>query len=163
MDINLKSINYLKSISAETVSHAKSGHTGSAISGSPILYALFQDHLNFNPKFLNRDRFVMSAGHVSALLYSTLHLFGYNISIEDLKNFRKYGSKTAGHPEYDINLGIETTTGPLGQGVANAVGMAIGETMLESRFNTKDISLFLMFLRLRISSLCFSLIPPSRI
>ena len=145
MDINQKTINYLKSLSAETVSNANSGHTGSAISGSPILYALFKDHLKFNPKdprFLNRDRFVMSAGHVSALLYSTLHLFGYDISLDDLKRFRTCGSKTPGHPEYDIDLGIETTTGPLGQGVANAVGMAIGETMLESRFNTKDISLF---------------------
>lgn len=142
MDINQKSINYLKALSAETVSHANSGHTGSAISGSPILYALFKDHLRFNPKdpkFLNRDRFVMSAGHVSALLYSSLHLFGYNISMDDLKKFRTCGSKTPGHPEYEPELGIETTTGPLGQGIANAVGMAIGETMLASRFNTKDI------------------------
>ena len=99
MDINQKSINYLKALAAETVSNAKSGHTGSAISASPILYALFNDHLNFNPKdpeFINRDRFVMSAGHVSALLYSTLHLFGYNITIDDLKKFRTCGSKTAG-------------------------------------------------------------------
>jgi len=89
MDINQKSINYLKALSAETVSHANSGHTGSAISGSPILYALFKDHLKFNPKnpkFLGRDRFVMSAGHVSALLYSTLHLFGYDISMDTLKS-----------------------------------------------------------------------------
>lgn len=145
MDINQKSISYLKALAAETVSNAKSGHTGSAISGSPILYALFNDHLRFNPAdptCLSRDRFVMSAGHVSALLYSTLHLFGYNISIDDLKNFRKCGSKTPGHPEYDPELGIETTTGPLGQGVANAVGMAIGETMLATRFNTKDMYLF---------------------
>ena len=145
MDINQKSINYLKSLSAEVVSNAGSGHTGSAISASPILYALFNDHLKFNPKdprFLNRDRFVMSAGHASALLYSTLHLFGYDISMDDLKNFRNYKSKTPGHPEYNIDLGIETTTGPLGQGIANAVGMAIGETMLASRFNTKNIPLF---------------------
>jgi transketolase len=145
MDINQKSINYLKALAAETVSNANSGHTGSAISGSPILYALFKDHLKFNPKdpkFLNRDRFVMSAGHVSALLYSTLHMFGYNISMEDLKKFRTCGSKTPGHPEYDIDLGIETTTGPLGQGIANAVGMAIGETMLASRFNEKNAPLF---------------------
>ena len=145
MDINQKSINYLKALAAETVSNANSGHTGSAISGSPILYALFKDHLKFNPKdpkFLNRDRFVMSAGHVSALLYSTLHMFGYNITMEDLKKFRTCGSKTPGHPEYDIDLGIETTTGPLGQGIANAVGMAIGETMLASRFNEKNAPLF---------------------
>ena len=145
MDIHEKSINTIKALAAQSVANAKSGHTGSAISAAPMLYALFNDHLNFlptNPNYAGRDRFVMSAGHVSALLYSILHVFGYDIKIDDLKNFRNYGSKTPGHPEYRVAPGVETTTGPLGQGVANAVGMAIAETMLAAKFNTKDISLF---------------------
>lgn len=145
MDINNKAINELKSIIAETISNAKSGHTGTAIGATSICYALFKDHLVFNPndtRFLNRDRFVLSAGHASALLYCLLHMFGFNITADDLKNFRKYGSKTPGHPEYNLDIGIETTTGPLGQGVANAVGLAISEKIFEARFNTPDINLF---------------------
>ena len=145
MDIHQKSINNIRAIAAQTVSNANSGHTGSALSGVPMLYSLFLNHLNFNPKdpnFLGRDRLVFSAGHASALYYSLLHLFGYDLSIDDLKNFRKYKSKTPGHPEYKVVPGVETTTGPLGQGVANAVGLAIGETMFASKFNTKDIPLF---------------------
>ena len=145
MDIIQKTNNYLKSLTAETISNAKSGHTGSAVSASTMLLALFHDHLKFNPSkndYLNRDRFVLSAGHTSALLYSLLHMFGYDISMEDLKNFRKCGSKTPGHPEYNVVPGAETTTGPLGQGIANAVGMALAESIFESTFSDKKTQLF---------------------
>ncbi len=145
MDIIQKTNNYLKSLTAETISNAKSGHTGSALGASTMLLALFHDHLKFNPTkndYLNRDRFVLSAGHTSSLYYSLLHLFGYDISISDLKQFRKCGSKTPGHPEYGIVPGAETTTGPLGQGIANAVGMALAESIYEATFNTKKQPLF---------------------
>ena len=133
-----KSINYLKALTAETVSNAGSGHTGSALGASSILFALFKDHYTFDvsdPDFLNRDRFVLSAGHVSALYYSLLSMFGFDISLQDLKDYRKLNSITAGHPEFGLISGVETTTGPLGQGVANAVGMAIAESVMEERFN----------------------------
>lgn len=136
MDIKQKSINELKSLSAEIVSNAQSGHTGSAVGAATILFSLFNNHLLFNPndpEFLNRDRLVMSAGHTSALYYSLLHLFGYNISSDDLKNFRKIGSITPGHPEKGITPGVEVSTGPLGQGIANAVGLAIAEANLEAK------------------------------
>lgn len=137
MNIQEKSLNYLKSLTAETISNAKSGHTGSALGASSIILALFHDHLRFDKtgtNWLGRDRFVLSAGHTSAMLYSILHLFGYDISIDDLKHFRKYGSKTPGHPEYGVVPGVETTTGPLGQGVANAVGMAIAAEKMHNLF-----------------------------
>ena len=137
MNISEKTLNYLKSITAETISNAGSGHTGSALGASSMILSLFRDHLHFdptNPNWLNRDKFVLSAGHTSAMLYTFLHFFGYNISIDDLKNFRKYGSKTPGHPEYEVVPGAEVTTGPLGQGIANAVGMAIAETKMNSIF-----------------------------
>lgn len=145
MDIHQKSIDSVRAIIAQTISNANSGHMGSALGATPMLYSLFYDHLLFNPqdpKFLNRDRFVASAGHTSALYYTLLHLFGYDLSMDDLKNFRKYKSKTPGHPEYNVVLGVETSTGPLGQGIANAVGLAIAESMYAARFNTKDIQLF---------------------
>lgn len=145
MDIHQKTIDNIRAVVAETISNANSGHTGSAISATPILYSLFNEHLLFNPndpKFLGRDRLVMSAGHTSALYYTLLHLYGYDVTINDLKNFRKYKSKTPGHPEYNVTSGVETSTGPLGQGIANAVGLAIAETMMAARFNTKDIKLF---------------------
>ena len=139
MDMNQKCINELKALSAEIVSNAKSGHTGSAIGATSILFALFKDHLFFNPedpKFLNRDRFILSAGHVSALYYSLLNLFGFKYSSEDLKSFRKINSITPGHPEYDVCPGVEVTTGPLGQGIANAVGFAIAEANLEAKLKS---------------------------
>ena len=108
MDIHQKSIDNIRAIAAQTVSNAKSGHTGSALSAAPMLYSLYFNHLKFNPKdtnFLGRDRLVFSAGHVSALYYTLLHLFGYDLSMDDLKNFRKYKSKTPGHPEYKIRTG----------------------------------------------------------
>ena len=139
MNIAQKSINYLKAISAETISHAKSGHTGVTLGASSILFAFFKDHYNFDASdsdFLNRDRFVLSAGHASALYYTLLSMFGFDISLQDLKDFRSYGSKTPGHPEYRVTDGVEVSTGPLGQGVANAVGMALAESVMEERFNT---------------------------
>ena len=144
MDINQKSINELKFLSAQIVSNANSGHTGTAVGASSILYALFKDHLFFNPldpKFLNRDRFIMSAGHASALYYAILHMFGFNISSNDLKNFRKLGSITPGHPEVNLTPGVEVSTGPLGQGIANAVGFAIAEAFLESKTKKFGIDL----------------------
>lgn len=135
MNIETKTLNYLKAVTAETISNAKSGHTGSALGGSSILLALFKNHLHFDPtgtNWKNRDRFILSAGHASSILYNLYHLFGYEISIDDLKNFRKYNSKTPGHPEFGVVPGVETTTGPLGQGVANAVGFAIGEAKMNA-------------------------------
>ncbi len=145
MKIDQKCINTVRVLTAETISNANSGHTGSAIGAATIIYALFKDHMIFSPSaslFLNRDRFVLSAGHASPLLYTIEHMFGYPISIEDLKDFRKFGSITTGHPEYGETPGVEASTGPLGQGVANAVGMAIAETMLAERFNVLDDPIF---------------------
>lgn len=145
MNLTTKAINYLKALSAETITNAKSGHLGVCLGASSILFALFKDHLNFDASdtdFLNRDRLVLSAGHASALYYSLLSMFGFNVSLQDLKEFRKFGSKTPGHPEYRVTEGVEVTTGPLGQGVANAVGMAIAETVMEERFNTVGFEIF---------------------
>ena len=139
MNLNQKALNYLKALSAETITNAKSGHLGVSLGASSILFALFKDHYNFDVSdtdFLNRDRLVMSTGHASALYYSLLSMFGFNVSLQDLKEFRKFGSKTPGHPEYRTTEGVEFSTGPLGQGVANAVGMAIAEAVMEERFNT---------------------------
>lgn len=139
MNIAQKTLKYLKSITAETVSNAKSGHTGSALGASSIMLALFKNHYRFDvsePDFLNRDRLVLSAGHASALYYTVLSMFGFDVSLQDLREFRKYDSKTPGHPEFGVTTGVEVSTGPLGQGVANAVGLAIAESMLEERFNT---------------------------
>ncbi|MBQ7373717.1 MAG: transketolase [Clostridia bacterium] len=138
MDINNLAVNTIRVLSAEAIQKANSGHPGLPLGSAPIGYALFADHLKFNPQnpdFCDRDRFILSAGHGSMLNYSLLHLFGYDVSMDDLKNFRQLGSKTPGHPEYGHTPGIETTTGPLGQGIANAVGMAIAETKLAAEFN----------------------------
>ncbi len=140
-----KAINYIKAISAETITNANSGHLGVCLGASSILFALFKDHLNFDTSdtdFLNRDRFILSAGHASALYYTLLSMFGFDISLQDLKEFRKFESKTPGHPEYRVTDGVEVTTGPLGQGVANAVGMAIAESVMEERFNTVGFEVF---------------------
>ena len=133
--------NALRFLSIDAVQKANSGHPGMPMGMAEIATALWKNHLNHNPSnpyWFNRDRFVLSNGHGSMLLYSLLHLTGYDLSIEDLKNFRKLKSKTPGHPEYDLQFGIETTTGPLGQGIANAVGMAISEKILASQFNTSE-------------------------
>jgi len=122
----------------EAVQKANSGHPGMPMGMAPAAYVLWTKYLKYNPanpRWHNRDRFVLSAGHGSTLLYSLLHLAGYNMSLEDLKNFRQWASKTPGHPEYDPDGGIEVTTGPLGQGISNAVGMAIAQKYLANYFN----------------------------
>lgn len=133
------SINTIRFLAADTVQAANSGHPGLPLGMAPTAYTLFAKHLNHNPKdtgWINRDRFVLSAGHGSALLYSLLHLFDYGLSTDDLKSFRQADSLTPGHPEYKHTRGVEATTGPLGQGIANAVGMAMAETYLAAKFNT---------------------------
>ena len=140
---NPDQINALRFLSIDGVQRANSGHPGMPMGMAEIATALWKKHLNHNPSnphWFNRDRFVLSNGHGSMLLYSLLHLTGYDISIDDLKNFRQLKSKTPGHPEFDLDLGIETTTGPLGQGIANAVGMAISEKMLAAEFNTSNLN-----------------------
>ena len=135
-------INVLRFLSADAVQKANSGHPGMPMGMAEIATALWSKHLRHNPKnptWFNRDRFVLSNGHGSMLLYSLLHLTGYDLSVNDIKDFRKLKSKTPGHPEYDIDIGIETTTGPLGQGIANAVGMAVAEKILAAEFNKDDI------------------------
>jgi transketolase len=123
------------------VQKANSGHPGTAMALAPLAYLLWTRHMHYNPRntqWRNRDRFILSAGHASMLLYSMLHLTGYELSLDDLKNFRQWGSLTPGHPEYRHTVGVETTTGPLGQGFGTGVGMAIAERILESRFNKPD-------------------------
>ena len=135
-------INVLRFLSADAVQKANSGHPGMPMGMAEIATALWSKHLRHNPNnptWFNRDRFVLSNGHGSMLLYSLLHLTGYDLSVNDIKDFRKLKSKTPGHPEYDIDIGIETTTGPLGQGIANAVGMAVAEKILAAEFNKDDI------------------------
>ncbi len=139
MRIADKTLNYVRSLTAQAISNAGSGHTGASLGVSAILLALFKDHYNFDisdTDFLNRDRFVLSAGHACPVYYTLLSLFGFDVSLNDLKNLRTYGSKTPGHPEVNITDGVEASTGPLGQGVANAVGMAIAQTMFAERFNS---------------------------
>ena len=129
------SINSLRILSLDMISYAKSGHPGICLGAAPIIYSLYTNHLRINPTiptWANRDRFVMSAGHGSALLYAMLFMAGYDISIDDLVDFRKLGSKTPGHPEYGVTPGVDVSTGPLGQGLANAVGMAMAEKYLQS-------------------------------
>jgi transketolase len=137
-DIAQLAINTIRTLSIDAVQKANSGHPGLPLGAAPMAYALWQRHLTFDPKAVawpDRDRFVLSAGHGSMLLYSLLHLAGYDLSIDDLKAFRQWGSKTPGHPESFETPGVEATTGPLGQGTANAVGMAIGERFLAALFN----------------------------
>lgn len=134
-------INTIRTLSIDAVQKANSGHPGAPMGLAPAAYILWTKILNHNPQnpdWPNRDRFVLSGGHASMLLYSLLHLTGYDLSLEDLKNFRQWESKTPGHPEFAHTPGVETTTGPLGQGFANAVGMALAEQYLASFFNRKD-------------------------
>ena len=134
--------NALRFLSIDAVQKANSGHPGMPMGMADIATSLWGKHLKhnpLNPHWFDRDRFVLSNGHGSMLLYSLLHLTGYDISIDDLKDFRKLHSKTPGHPEYDIDIGIETTTGPLGQGIANAIGMAVSEKIMAAEFNEDDI------------------------
>lgn len=138
-DLDTKSINTIRFLAADAVEKAKSGHPGTPMGLAPVAYVLWTRHLRHSPKhpkWPNRDRFVLSAGHASMLLYSLLHLTGYDLPMEELKNFRQWGSETPGHPEAHLTTGVETTTGPLGQGFANGVGMAIAERVLANEFNT---------------------------
>ena len=138
MDVQKTTINAIRILSAEAIESAKSGHPGLPMGCAPIAYTLYQYFLKFNPKdakWDNRDRFILSAGHGSMLDYSLLYLYGYGLTKEDLMNFRQFGSKTPGHPEYGHTVGVETTTGPLGQGIANAVGMAMAEANLAAKYN----------------------------
>ena len=136
--ISEKSVNTVRVLSADMIQKANSGHPGLPMGAAPTAYTLWKRHLKVaptDPAWIDRDRFVLSAGHGSALLYSMLHLAGYKLSMDDLKNFRQWKSKTPGHPEFGVTPGVDASTGPLGQGVANAVGMAIAERMLAARFN----------------------------
>ena len=136
-----QSANALRILALDAVKEANSGHSGMPMGMADIAEVLWQRHLNHNPTnpdWFNRDRFVLSNGHGSMLIYGLLHLSGYDLTIQDLKNFRQLHSKTAGHPEFGITPGVETTTGPLGQGIANAVGMAIAEKVLATKFNTAE-------------------------
>jgi len=133
-----KIVDQIRSLGIDMIAEAKSGHPGIVLDAAPIIYTLYAHHLRIDPKnpnFFNRDRFIMSAGHGSALLYSTLYMSGYDIELEDLKNFRKIESITPGHPELGKTPGVDMTTGPLGQGFATAVGIAIAEANLRTRYN----------------------------
>ncbi|MGE5437414.1 MAG: transketolase, partial [Syntrophothermus sp.] len=137
-------VNTIRLLAADGVQKAKSGHPGMPMGCAPIAYVLYSKYMKHNPvnpKWANRDRFILSAGHGSMLLYSILHLCGYDLSIDDLKNFRQWGSKTPGHPENTHTPGVEVTTGPLGQGFANAVGIALAEKHFAEIFNKDDLKL----------------------
>ncbi|MEM9290310.1 MAG: transketolase [Acidobacteriota bacterium] len=138
-------IDTLRFLAVDMVEAANSGHPGAPMGLAPLAYLLWSRHLRFDPQdphWANRDRFVLSCGHASALLYGLLHLAGYDLSLEELRNFRQLGSKTPGHPEYGLTAGVETTTGPLGQGLATAVGMALAKEHLAARFNRPELPLF---------------------
>jgi transketolase len=144
MSIDNLAINTLRVLSSEMVDKANSGHPGLPLGAAPMAYTLFDKVMKHNPKnpnWVNRDRFILSAGHGSALLYSLLHVFGYGLTTEDLKGFRQFNSLTPGHPEYGHTVGVEATTGPLGQGLSNAVGMAMAEAHLAATFNTDKYKL----------------------
>ena len=141
-----KSVNAIKVLGVDAINKAKSGHPGVVMGAAPMAYSLFAKHLRVNPKktdWINRDRFVLSAGHGSMLLYSLLHLSGFeDVSLEEVKNFRQWGSKTPGHPEFGHTKGVDATTGPLGQGISTAVGMALAERYLAAKYNKEGYSLF---------------------
>ena len=137
-------INTIRFLAVDMIEEARSGHPGLPLGAAPMAYVLwdrFLKHNPANPHWPDRDRFVLSAGHGSALLYALLHLTGYDLPIEELRRFRRYGSKTPGHPEYGLTPGVEATTGPLGQGLANAVGMALAQRYLASRYNRPDLKI----------------------
>ena len=141
MNIETKCVNAIRVLSADTVQKAKSGHPGMPLGAAPIAYELWAHQMKHNPKnpkWANRDRFVLSSGHASAMLYSLLHLFGYGLTLDDMKNFRQEDSLTPGHPEYGHTIGVEATTGPLGSGIGMGVGMAMAEAHLAAIFNKPD-------------------------
>lgn len=144
-DIETKSINTIRFLSADAVQKANSGHPGLPMGDAALAYSLWTRHLRFNPRnptWIARDRFILSGGHGSMLLYSLLYLTGYDLSLDEIKSFRQWGSVTPGHPEYGLTPGVEVTTGPLGQGFANGVGMAIAATHLAAEFNRDGFDLF---------------------
>ena len=148
-DLNMQAqaIAEARGLAIDMVQAANSGHPGMPLGAMPMIFELWANHMKFNPKdptWANRDRFVLSAGHGSAMLYTMSYLFGHDYTIEDLKNFRQFGSKTPGHPDYELSRGIEATTGALGQGLSTAVGLALGERHLAAIFNTEEEKLSLI-------------------
>ncbi|WP_119672112.1 transketolase [Deinococcus sp. RM] len=144
-DIPQLSVNTIRTLSIDGVQAANSGHPGAPLGAAPMAYVVWQDYLRFNPvhpEWPGRDRFVLSAGHASMLIYSLLHLTGYDLSLDELKNFRQWGSKTPGHPEFFHTPGLDATTGPLGQGAAMTVGMAMAEAHLAARYNRPEFPIF---------------------
>src|SRR5690349_21503671 len=136
-------VDTIRFLAVDAVEQAKSGHPGMPLGAAPMAFALWDRVLKFNPSdpaWFNRDRFVLSAGHGSMLLYALLHLFGYDLPLAELERFRQLGSRTPGHPEHGHTVGVETTTGPLGQGFGNGVGMAVAAKMLEARFGDATFS-----------------------
>ena len=143
-EIEMQSINTIRMLSVDQIEKANSGHPGICMGAAPMAYTLFNKHININPensKWFNRDRFILSAGHGSALLYSMLHLCGFDVTIEDLKEFRQLNSRTPGHPEVGHTHGVEATSGPLGQGIAQAVGMAMAEKHLAAKYNKDELNI----------------------
>ena len=141
MKTSILSVSCIRALCIDTINKAKSGHPGMALGSAPILYTLFTRHLKAdptNPNWINRDRFVLSAGHASSLLYVILHLAGYGISIDDLKQFRQLGSITPGHPEIGVTPGIDASSGPLGQGIGQAVGLALAEQSLKHIYTNSN-------------------------
>ena len=141
--IDHASVNTLRFLAADQVEKAKSGHPGFPLGTAPQMYTLWDRFMHYNPKdpnWFNRDRFVLSPGHGSALLYAMLHLAGYDVSMEELKNFRQWGSKTPGHPEYGHTAGVDASTGPLGHGFAMGVGFAVAEAMLAAKYNKPEFT-----------------------
>src|SRR5256884_1595426 len=146
-------INTIRTLAMDAVQKANSGHPGAPMGAAPMAFVLwtrFLRHSPAHPQWPNRDRFVLSAGHASMLLYSMLHVSGYDLPLEELKRFRQWGSRCPGHPEYGLTAGVETTTGPLGQGVANSVGMAIAQRWLAARFNREEHEL----INYRVYAIC---------
>ncbi len=143
-EIDQLAIDTIRMLSIDMVEKANSGHPGLPMGAAPMAHVLWTKHLKHspaNPHWFNRDRFILSAGHGSALLYSLLYLHGYDIPLEELRNFRQWGSKTPGHPEYGHTVGVEATTGPLGQGISIAVGIAMAERFLASKYNQRSHSI----------------------
>ena len=143
-ELDERTINTIRCLAMDAVERANSGHPGMPMGAAPMAYVLWTRHLKHNPadpSWPDRDRFILSAGHGSMLLYALLHLTGYDLSMDELKDFRQWESRTPGHPENHLTPGVEVTTGPLGQGFANGVGMALAERYLAAQFNTEDLSL----------------------
>ena len=142
-DLQRLAIDTVRTLAMDAVQAAESGHPGTPMALAPLAYALYTRHLRHDPAaphWVDRDRFILSVGHASMLLYGSLHLAGYDLTLDDIRNFRQWGSKTPGHPEVHHTPGVETTTGPLGQGVANAVGFAVAEAHLAAEFNRDGLN-----------------------